>query len=932
MVHVLNDSFDPKTDLNERAQAAVKAFRSMQHSLSSYARAITGNKKVRVEVAQGPPSTDGTTIYYRPPLALGDKTPHYRFICGQREPSGLQSCPACRVREEVLVNIYHEISHIAFDSFKPTTNQAQHAALNAAIKEVGGKYEEQLRKKFAAAPFKVKNSHIGLANLVSPYLGSLVNALDDARIDSAMFAKRKGTRKMLVADTFNLLRNGLTNAKGEIQTWQDMPLNSQISMGCYLDIAGYTGWREFLHEKVGQDISDEQLQKLLKNVHGARSIADIYSLAFPVLARLRELGYYKLPEEEEDGQGDEGSSGTAEGSLSEDSPDSSSEPVPGSEDDAPEGDASSDEDSHKGDSSSGTDESSSEDGDESEASDSPEAGEGMEQEGAPGADGELPDESSTDQSSGESTDSAGESEDQDGSSPGDRTLSSESVEDASDRQEGLNNGSDQDDVPEDSDGTESGSDGESGPQSDREGGNQGGQAESTGGQANGSSDPSDQDSGDRSSEDMEGSMDEGDRNDSSDGDSGSYDWDQPSDGQPDYDDGNQGDGSESNQIPLSGTPDDSMEPDESNQVDGPREGSGPEDDGLEGESSGPVDSGADEGLGGAEVTEVLPSYGTPEDVKDISDEVKVTEAENKALDIAIIQGTYFEWPSMGVSDVQEFRYDLSNPGWINRFEYDSYMSERAGYDCEIDIPESIMQPALIKTRKIFDENKLAGYDRNRRSGRVDARVLGRRAWKGDDDRLFGKKRNPTRKDYAVKISIDISTSNMGTNIALVKRAAFAQAELCARVGIQFSITAHSAVGSVLSDYGYTMNLHHIKDWNEPWDEKRKDALRKLTCVGGNVDGHALEFMRKELEKVDATDKILLYYTDGKFPAANKQEEEQVLLHQLKLCKRDQITLLGVGIRTDSPRRFGLDTVQVDGDEDLPRVVEHLGKRLLRSAR
>ena len=94
----------------------------------------------------------------------------------------------------------------------------------------------------------------------------------------------------------------------------------------------------------------------------------------------------------------------------------------------------------------------------------------------------------------------------------------------------------------------------------------------------------------------------------------------------------------------------------------------------------------------------------------------------------------------------------------------------------------------------------------------------------------------------------------------------------------------------------------------------------------------MEFGRKQMSKVDATDKIMLYYTDGKMPAANKDEELEVLQRQIKLCKRDQITLLGVGIRTDSPVRHGLDTVQVDGDDDLPRVVEHLGKRLQRSAR
>jgi hypothetical protein len=129
-----------------------------------------------------------------------------------------------------------------------------------------------------------------------------------------------------------------------------------------------------------------------------------------------------------------------------------------------------------------------------------------------------------------------------------------------------------------------------------------------------------------------------------------------------------------------------------------------------------------------------------------------------------------------------------------------------------------------------------------------------------------------------------------------------------------------------------MHLHHVKEWDEPWTTEVKNRVGDLVGVGGNLDGHAMEYGRKQLSKVDATDKILLYYTDGKMPAANKDEELVVLQDQIKRCKRDRVTLLGVGIRTDSPVRHGLDTVQVDGDDDLKTVVDHLGKRLLQSAR
>jgi hypothetical protein len=68
------------------------------------------------------------------------------------------------------------------------------------------------------------------------------------------------------------------------------------------------------------------------------------------------------------------------------------------------------------------------------------------------------------------------------------------------------------------------------------------------------------------------------------------------------------------------------------------------------------------------------------------------------------------------------------------------------------------------------------------------------------------------------------------------------------------------------------------------------------------------------------------------PAANYDEELEVLQREIKTFKQKRYTLLGVGIRTDSPVRHGLDTVQINSDEDLKSVVMHLEKRLVRSAR
>jgi len=925
----------------------------MQFQLSGYARALTGNSKVRVEIASGAPRTDGNVIYYQPPIALGDLTPHDRFMCGKRDKqTGLQSCPACKAREEILVNIYHEISHIAEDTFAPTTEHDKQEALKQAIEEWGGEFAERIKARFRDK--RLTSSYLGLANIISPYLPSLVNSLEDARVDLNMFRKRKGTRKMMVADTYNLLANGIPDQNFQLQKWDEAPLNSQASLALYMEAADYPGWQQYFHPAIGELLTDKKLQQIITDVRAASTAADTYNLAFPALARLRELGYFKTEEEREEEKSND--PGTSE-SPSKDDREESGDPSEGTDKGGVDPDEVSGDGTSEGSDDGGLSDQapSGEDGSSSQSpgvdsSETPPQGSG---EGEPGTSGDEESAASDEGRGGPSAESDrddGSDEQGDRSGGGSQGLASPDAG-KSEMVEGMQQSpeesvdADSDGVPEESG---EGASNAGGPEeSEGEGGSEDRPASDDAEKSDGASDTDDTDTDAGSSEDEgRSSVGEADGNDSG-------EHDDPEDGQvsdqPDDslgDDQRGGTSEDSVQDSSSSSePDIVPQPDHGNEADSDRR---PDSEG--GESRGPdlIESGADKGLGGIDLTDM--PWGSPEDVETATNHLheKIEEktadlrgdmSEKQALTTAILQGMYFETPSVGVDQIVEHTYAPSEFGWapdlsnITKDEREDLMAY--GVICDMDIPEQALGPVLLKTRRIFTDNKIAELERNRRSGRVNTKVLGRRAWSGDD-RLFAKKRLPGKKDYAVKIMIDISSSNLGNNLALVKRAAFAQAELLSRVGIPFSITAHSAHGSKNPDGSRTrkfaLHLHHIKTWDEPWNETAKDAVRNLIGLGGNLDGHAMEFGRKELEKVEATDKILLYYTDGKFPAANKEEELEVLLRQLQLCKRDQITLLGVGIRTDSPVRHGLDTVQVDGDEDLGRVVEHLGKRLQRSAR
>lgn len=238
----------------------------------------------------------------------------------------------------------------------------------------------------------------------------------------------------------------------------------------------------------------------------------------------------------------------------------------------------------------------------------------------------------------------------------------------------------------------------------------------------------------------------------------------------------------------------------------------------------------------------------------------------------------------------------------------------------LSVNETILGPALLHLRKAMEENKRARYDRNRKSGRVSASTLGKRAW-NDDPRLFHKKSLPGKRDYAVVIGIDISGSTAwGSTLSVELKAAHAQAELCSRMGIKFAVFAHS--GSM-----HGLIIKEVKTFEAPWNDEARKRLAGLRSVQANYDGHTLQFYRKTLDKVQATDKIIMYYSDGAMPAENYDEELALLKKEIRTCRQRGYVLMGVGIGSNDPQKHGLDSVRVDGVEDVIKVVRHLGKRL-----
>lgn len=904
----------PIDERSERAQRAVRAFRAMQPGLSGYARAITGRKEVQVELAQGVPRTDGKKIFFKPPIALGDLTPHDRSKCERRDrKTKLLLCPACRIREEVLITIYHEIAHIVFGTFEPVTEAAKVHAVERAVAEVPGKFAERVREAFKTIPDYKKADYLNLSSLISPYLPVLVNALEDARVDDRMFKARKGTKIMFDAYVQSIFANGVEADDGSTTSWADKPLNSQALIGVFVLACRYSyeGW---FHPDVEAALGDARLRELAGRVETTRSAEGTYNLAFPILARLRELGFCKLPEEE---------------------PEEEQEPEPEPEEEEQQDEADEDEADDSADEpedESGDDQ----EGDPSEGDGGSDAGDGDEPEGADGdaqSDGgdaagdgsgtSDEDASDSDADSGEDADPRADAGD-DGA--GEPEPDPDGTAEPSSEEEGSGSRSDGDPEPEgdaDGDGSEGHEAGDASESPDSESGEaEDGpdSGESEGGETSGGAGEPDSEYSDRDGE-------------ASDGDAGPDRLDEgeltDEDGDPDGKDREKDRDSDAGDSPA----------DEQ----GLDEAEGDLDD-VE-----VVDSGVDEGEGGTESDR--PDYGNPESALNdvqvfgkheavLDDKTPAEVEDDKALDLAIIQGQYFEKPSANVSGVREHKYGVPlyeagrdiSVAWTDQYGDSGYYSrelKRLGIDTDLDVPETILGPALNEMRRAFSDNQRAAHEHHLKSGKINARVLGKRAPFGDQ-RLFQKKRLPGKRSYAVIMGIDISGSTVGVNLALAKRAAMAQAELCARMGIDFAIYAHTANGS-WDSYSYSnlwLDVYEIKAFDQPWADKAKAALNKISADAENLDGHGVEYYRRIIERHPATDKIILYYSDGKMPAANHDEELEILQREIAYCKAKQITLLGVGIRTDSPRRHGLDTVQVNDDSDTSKVVKHLQSALL----
>lgn len=260
---------------------------------------------------------------------------------------------------------------------------------------------------------------------------------------------------------------------------------------------------------------------------------------------------------------------------------------------------------------------------------------------------------------------------------------------------------------------------------------------------------------------------------------------------------------------------------------------------------------------------------------------------------------------------------------------DAYQGYQVESEKTFKSNEKDLSPAVTAARLAFGVNARVEHHRNQKSGRIAGKMLSRRVPFGDE-RVFARRVTPDKRSYHVVIGMDVSGSSSGETLRNEKRAVLAMGDVCHRLGISFEIWAHATDYEMhTADWTEYPELYQVKMPKEAWSKKTKDNLRSLNSTGANLDGHTMQFYRKRAELSGATDKIVMYYTDGAMPALNHDEELEVIRHEVAYCKKNNITLMAVGMGVDTPTKHGLDTAVVYDSSDYRKVVEHLGKRLMK---
>lgn len=899
----------------------------MLPTFTAFARMATGNNKVTVRLGKQGAETDGSIIWIFPPISLGLERVHERSKCDRRGEDKRQTCKACDAREVSLFHLFHEIAHIAFDS------------VVQPLQYISDKMEDMINEwhptdacyhaGYLKAQLGLANDYMRLCGVHNQFMPMLFNVLEDARVNARMFRARPGLKVMFEAGTARVFTEGVETSTGERFPWNEAKPNPAILVGLFLVASGYQVKPGYLSEQVTEDLRDPELQRICGRVVTANSSHQIMELTYEAFSRLNEMGYCEVPKcvaappvpppppapSEPDDEEQDANQPVDDDAQPEPGDDGSASPADPGQGDPEDSDGGSDGSSGGDDGESGHQPSSDDESNDDSSGSEPESDpSGEHKEGSGGGEG---DETGDPDPDGEETDPPVD----------DPNRGTGDIDDSSEGEGGVGDpssdgGDDEAPAPARGAGTLDDGTGEDNDELDP---------------------PSDQGSPSK------GATEDGDSSDSG-ADEGDEDGDAASPGSEDDDQESEGDGDEGQGEDEDDDWSDALEShDAEDQVtdesvwDDPSASEAAERQYEKEDQPSSMDWGTPD-----EVTDIVKAFGGHEETDDFDpddsginhthfgDEDHEHESkserqnrelgEREAVESALKQAPWFDEVSRNLSGIEVVTYPKPSIWWPRGRTSQTWRDFMPG--------EAVIGKAVLMARLVFENNRRATNMHNLKSGRVDSRALAKRAPFGDP-RMFTKRYVPGKRDYFFVIGVDCSGSTQDfQRNPRIKRAVMAQASVMNRLGVKFAIYGMTGGCDIneprrWGSYGDrdSMWMLEIKKPDEPWNETTMNRLAHMSPVASNFDGHNVQFFRKILDTRSETVRGILYYTDGEMPAANPDEEAIVLADEIAICRQRGYTLLGVGMNTDSPRQYGLDTVQIDSDDDVTKVVDQLGRVL-----
>lgn len=269
-------------------------------------------------------------------------------------------------------------------------------------------------------------------------------------------------------------------------------------------------------------------------------------------------------------------------------------------------------------------------------------------------------------------------------------------------------------------------------------------------------------------------------------------------------------------------------------------------------------------------------------------------------------------------------------------------------------------------QRIITARSLSHYVPGFRRGRINNSSLHR--LETGDDRVFRRKQTNTTNDVAVSLIVDCSGSMGGRRFQLAMDSAWAFAAVLDRLNIECEVVGfttrgesygygdmsspelagidkvHSGAANLAHELGVSVDsvrweaLYHpiFKSFGERFgmEQKRRfvSAVEHRTVqLIQNIDGASIMEIAKRLILRKEARKLMIVFSDGE--PCSHMDSRVLASHLKKVVKKiskSGVDVIGVGIQTESVKRFYDKAFVVRNLEELPKLVIGELKRFLTS--